>query len=112
MALQIEGQPTSIETRLQGGSTYVPVLDTAQALGGDVKWDNANKVATVSIGRWTAVVSMAAEDAEVNGAQVTFSGPTLVEHNRMWVPVRFFEAAFGYRIGVSGQDVNIDNPNA
>ena len=111
MPLQIQGQPSNVETQNRDGITYVPILDTAQALGGDVKWDNLNKVATATIGQWNAVVSMAASEADVNGTHVQFNGPTIVEENRMWVPVRFFEKAFGYRIELAGENVNIVNPN-
>ena len=94
------------------GITYVPVLDTARALGGDADWDNVNKIATVTIGQWAAVVPMASSEADVNNVHVAFNGPTIVEENRMWVPVRFFEKAFGYRIELAGDAVNIVNPAA
>lgn len=111
MPIQIQGRPTDIETRLMDGTTYVPVQDTAQALGGQAEWDNVNKVATVTIGKWAAVVSMAASEADVNGTHVTFNGPTFVEDDRMWAPVRFFEKAFGYRIDLNGDTINIVNPS-
>jgi hypothetical protein len=112
MTIQIQGKPTDIETQDRDGTTYVPVLDTAQALGGSADWDNSQKVATVKIGRWTATVAMAAEEADVNGTHVTFTGPTLVEEDRMWVPVRFFEKAFGYRIELAGDTVDLVLPAA
>jgi hypothetical protein len=94
------------------GITYVPLLETVQALGGTVTWDNTNKVATATIAQWVATVSMAAEEADVSGTHVTFNGPTLVENDRMWVPVRFFEKAFGYRLDLNGDTLNIVNTNA
>jgi len=112
MSIQVQGQPTNIEDQRRDGITYVPILDTVQALGGTVDWDNSNKVATATIGQWTATVSMAAEDADVNGTHVEFAGPTLVEDDQMWVSVRFFEKAFGYQIVLSGDTVNIVNPAA
>jgi hypothetical protein len=112
MPIQIQGQPTGIEAQNRDGITYVPVLETAEALGGTTSWDNANKVATVQIGQWTATVSMAAEEADVSGTHVTFTGPTLVELDGMWAPVRFFEKAFGYKINLNGDSIDIVNPNA
>ena len=94
------------------GTTYVPVLDTAQALGGSAEWDNVNKIATVTIGQWAAVVPMASSEANVNNIRVDFNGHTFVEADRMWVPVRFFEKAFGYRIDLSGDTIDIVNPAA
>src|SRR3712207_1570190 len=102
MPIQIQGRASQIETRSQDGTTYVPVLETVQALGGKAEWDNASKVATVSIATWNARVAMAAEEADVNGIHVNFNGPTFVEENRLWVPVRFFEKAFGYKIDLNG----------
>jgi hypothetical protein len=52
---------------------------------------------------------MAAEEADVSGTHVTFTGPTIVEEEKMWVPIRFFEKAFGYRIDLAGDTVNIVN---
>jgi hypothetical protein len=112
MPIQIQGRPTDIETRNMDGTTYVPVQETAEALGGTAEWDNTNKVATVTIGPWAAVVSMAAAEAVVNDTRVTFNGPTFVEADRMWVPVRFFEKAFGYRIDLTGDTINLVNPAA
>ncbi len=112
MEFQIQGQPVALESQDRDGTTYVPILDAVQALGGTVTWDNTNKVATATLGQWVATVSMAAEEADVSGTHVTFNGPTIVEDDRMWVPVRFFEKAFGYRVNLSGETVNIVNPSA
>jgi len=112
MNVQIQGQAKEIPTQNREGITYVPLLDTVQALGGTVTWDNENKVATATLGKWVATVSMAAEEADVSGTHVTFTGPTLVEDEKMWVPVRFFEKAYGYRIDLSGDTINIVNPLA
>jgi hypothetical protein len=112
MNFQIQGQPVDLEYQDRDGITYVPLLETVQALGGTVTWDNTNKVATATIAQWVATVSMAAEEADVSGTHVTFNGPTLVENDRMWVPVRFFEKAFGYRLDLNGDTLNIVNTNA
>ncbi len=110
MNIQIQGQDSTIETKDRDGTTYVPLLDTVKALGGDVKWDNLNKIAVATIGQWVATVAMAAEEADVNGTHVTFDGPAIVEANQMWAPVRFFEKAYGYRVELNGDTVNITNP--
>jgi len=112
MAIEIQGQPAAIEEQRRDGIVYVPVQDTVQALGGTVTWDNDGKVATATIGKWTATVAMDAQDADVSGTPVTFNGPAFVEQDRMWVPVRFFERAYGYRIDLNGDTINIVNPAA
>ncbi|MBW3623524.1 MAG: copper amine oxidase N-terminal domain-containing protein [Armatimonadetes bacterium] len=112
MDIQIQGRPTNIETRNENGITYVPVQETAQALGGTASWDNMEKLATITVGQWAAVVRMAESEADVNGTRVVFNGPVFVEENRMWVPVRFFEKAFGYTMDVTADRVNIVNPLA
>ena len=107
MPLTYQGQPTPVRMENRDGILYVPVEEAVQALGGTVEWDNANKRASVTIGQWTARVFMAASEADVNGTHVTFNGPTIVENDTMWVPVRFFEKAFGYKLSLQGDTVDL-----
>ena len=114
MPYNIQGNAVSLgaEPFLHNNKHYVPLRDLVHALGGTVAFDNDTKVATASIGQWTATVQMADENVDVSGTPVTLSAPPYVEDGQMYVPFDFFHDAFGYTVSLAGDTVNIENPNA
>lgn len=95
------------EPDTRDGIVYVPFAKVTRALGGTVDWDNEAKAATGTIGQWTAHFSDASDTADVNGTHVTFSGPTFVDNDELYVPLDFFEHAYGYKVSASGDDITI-----
>jgi hypothetical protein len=112
MAYTINGQQADLTApRTAQGQVYVPLHEIVDQLGGQVSWDNDSKVATATIGRWTATIPMAARNVDVSGTAVTLSGDTFVDQDRMWVPATFFHDAFGYTVQTDGsQNVSISLP--
>lgn len=109
MPYTLNGQPASIaeEPHDQNGVIYVPYAQVVKALGGNVTWDNENKTAAGTVGQWTAKFTMAADTADVNGTQVTFSAPSYVDGGELYVPADFFHNAYGYNVTANGTDVSI-----
>lgn len=105
----LQGQPASIsqEPRIEQGHTYVPLDEVTRQLGGTTTWDNESKVATATIGQWTATVRMADQNVDVNGTPVTLPAPPFVEDGVMWVPAQFFHDAFGYQVDIDPANLQV-----
>lgn len=115
MAYDIQGQrlPGTAQPQIREGRTYIPLREVAEALGGALTWDNNAKRGTVTLGKWTATLTMADTHVDVNGIDVTLQAPPFVdENNTMWVPATFFRDAFGYEVGINGNDIRIALPQA
>jgi hypothetical protein len=116
MAYRINNQEIAIapEPVVRQGQLYVPIDEVTRALGGRVSWDNAAKMATATIGQWTARVQMADRNVDVSGTPVTLTADPYVEQGVMWVPAEFFRDAFGYTVNADAgsQYVSINLPAA
>jgi N-acetylmuramoyl-L-alanine amidase len=114
MPYNLQGQPASIsqEPRIERGRTYVPLDEVTRQLGGSTNWDNDQKVATATIGQWTATIRMADENVDVSGTPVQLNAPPFVEDDVMWVPAQFFHDAFGYQVDINpgSREVSISLP--
>jgi len=112
MAYTIQGQaaPIQEEPRMHYGQVYVPLAELVQRLGGQTSWDNTSKVATATIGQWTATIPMANRQIDVSGKPITLTGDPFVDDDRMYVPASFFHDAFGYRVDLDGGNVSISLP--
>jgi len=102
MPYNLQGQPASIsqEPRVESGRTYVPLDEVARQLGGSTTWDNDQKLATATLGQWTATIRMADPNVDVSGTAVQLNAPPFVEDGVMWVPAQFFHDAFGYQVAI------------
>lgn len=109
MPYSLNGQPVNIaeEPHEQNGTLYVPFAPVVRALGGTVTWDNATKMASATIGQWTANFQMSADTADVGGTTVSFSAPSYVDNDELYVPADFFQSAYGYTVAANGTDVSI-----
>jgi len=96
--IQKESAPIGIEPRIVENRLYVPLEEIVEHLGGTVRWDNTNKVATATIGQWVATVPMGNRNVDVSGTPVTLSADPFVEQGVMYVPATFFHDAFGYTV--------------
>lgn len=109
MPYTLNGSESSIieEPRQIDGRTYLPFREVLEGLGGRVDWDNETKTARGTAGQWTATFQMGDTTADVNGQQVSFPAPAVVEDGRLYVPAEFFKSAYGYNLNVSGDRVEI-----
>jgi hypothetical protein len=116
MPYKINNQQISMtpEPTMRQGQVYVPLDEVSRALGGRVSWDNTAKMATATIGQWTAKVRMADRNVDVSGTPVSLSADPYVEQGVMWVPASFFHDAFGYNVDADPgtQSVSIALPVA
>lgn len=101
-AAAIDEEPTS-----KDGSIFVPFAKVVEALGGTVHWDNDTKMASATIGQWTANFVVGSSTADVNGTTVQFPTPAYDENGELYVPAEFFHNAYGYTVTASGADVTM-----
>jgi Copper amine oxidase N-terminal domain len=114
MAYTINGQSASLseEPRIIQNRLYVPLAELVQQLGGQVSWDNQSKVATATIGQWTATIRMGDRNVDVSGTPVTLIADPIVDQDTMYVPASFFHDAFGYTVNAdpNARQVSISLP--
>jgi hypothetical protein len=114
MPYTILGQSPALanEPQVIGGVTYVPLRDVITALGGTLDWDPQNRVVACRLDSWRATMKDGSNEADVSGTPVTFSSPVKILADTAWVPLDFFQSAFGLLASANGTDVYITNPNA
>jgi hypothetical protein len=109
MPYVLNGQNVSIDQApvQREGRNYVPLEKVVENLGGTVTWEDANKTAKATIGQWTASVQMDNPIVDVSGTKVTLSDPPYIENGQMWVPWTFFRDAYGYKVEMEGDTLNV-----
>lgn len=90
------------------GTTYVPLGNVSDALGGMVEWDNMAKIATVELGDRKVRVQADNASVETPEGQQTLQAAPFIDNNTLWVPARFFEQVLNARLSVSGDDITLD----
>jgi hypothetical protein len=108
MPYVINGQQQNIQEPVEhNGRHFVPLAEVVETLGGTVTWDNNSKIASATIGQWTAQVHDGDTNVNVNGQQVTMSDAAYVENDTIYVPWDFFHAAFGYKANMEGDTLYV-----
>lgn len=97
MPYVIGGQQVDLseEPRNENGPVYVPLREVMEAIGGNLTWDDASKTAGAWLNGHHARIPNNSQSIEVDGQQKQMSVPTQMQGNDVWVPVEFFQAAFG-----------------
>jgi hypothetical protein len=93
---------------LTDGTTFVPVADLANALGGYVDWNHEAKSARIEIGDMVGHVNNDDATVEVNGTAVDIKAKPYIQDGVLWAPVRLFRFAYGMKLSVDGDTVTID----
>lgn len=114
MSYTLLGQNVALAREPQniGGVTYVPLRDVITAMGGTLDWDAQNRVIACRLEQWRATTQDGSTEADVSGTPVSFSAPVRIIDDVAWVPLDFFQSAFGLLASATGSDVFIANPNA
>jgi len=97
MPYQIGGQQVQLqdEPRNLNGPVYVPLRQVMEALGGSASWDGASDTAGATLAGRHARIPAGGTTFEVDGRQVTMSVPAFMEGSHVWIPIEFFDKAFG-----------------
>ena len=109
MPYTIDGSVIEIaEPLMTDGTTYVPLANVAQALGGYASFDNATKTAKIEMGDKVILVTSENPVIEVDGTPHTLQAPPFIGENQMWVPVRLFEQ-LGIKLSVMDGHVELNS---
>lgn len=109
MPYMLNGQNVNIgeEPQVRQGRNYVPLEQVVQGLGGKVEWDHPSKTASATIGPWTAAVQADNTSVDVSGTKVTLQDAPYIENGTMYVPWTFFRDAYGYKVEMEGDTLNV-----
>lgn len=104
--IEIEGIAEPI---LGEGTTFVPLTNVSQALGGYADYDHATKVAHIKLGETEFYVQADNPIVEINGAPVELQAAPFIDVDSMFVPVRLFEK-LGFSMSVDGAHISLATP--
>ncbi|MGI8923839.1 MAG: copper amine oxidase N-terminal domain-containing protein [Fimbriimonadales bacterium] len=96
--------------QMKDGTTFVPLADVSDTLGGYVDFDHESKTANVELGAKKAKVTANDISVESGGATISLQAAPYIENDTMWVPVRFFQHVFDCELNVDGDNVSIKRP--
>jgi len=97
----VNGDATVLDVApfIKDNRTFVPVRFVAEALGAEVKWDEATQTVTATRGDDVVVLTIGSNVMTVNGdAAVTDVAPFIAEGNRTVLPFRAVAEAFGAEV--------------
>ena len=99
----MEGIPEPI---LGEGTTFVPLANVAQGLGGYANYDHDSKTALIELGDFKLAVQNENTTVDVSGQALELQAPPFIEEDLLWVPVRLFEK-LGYNLTVDGDQISL-----
>ena len=113
MPYTIGGQPVQLsqEPRNEGGPVYVPLREVTEAIGGKITWDSSTKTAGATLNGRHARIDTDSPTFTIDGQPVNMSVPTKMIGSETWVPIEFFEKAFGV-VAIADANTNTVNVNA
>jgi hypothetical protein len=94
------------EPVLGEGTTFVPLANVSQALGGYADFDHEAKVAKIELGAYVILVQADNPIIDINGTPVELQAAPYIEVDSMVVPVRLFEK-LGYTLQVEGSTISL-----
>lgn len=110
--------PYTYQPTLKNNTTYVPMKQTAEAIGATVSWNTPTKTA---IARKEATIVSTCENSKTlivtkgeTTSRITMSTPTYVENGTMFVPLRPLLDAFGINMtwDSNTNTANIEDTNS
>lgn len=108
MPYKVNGMDIELaEPVLTDGTTFVPVADLANAMGGYVDWNHEAKTARIEIGDKVGFIHNDNETAEIGGEQVALHAKPYIVDGVLWAPVRVFRDGFGIGLNVDGGSIEL-----
>lgn len=100
----VNGVSQTIDTPpvIVSGRTFVPVRVIAQALGGNVSWDSAEKKVTITLDGKTIELWIGNTTAKVNGETKVLDVPPYISNGRTMLPLRFIIENLGCEVVWNG----------
>ena len=110
MPYQIEGIVIEgiTEPVLGEGTTFVPLANVSQALGGYADFDHDTKVAKIELGAYVLHVQADNPIVDINGTPVELQAAPFIDVDTLFVPVRLFEK-LGFKMSVDGASIALES---
>jgi len=99
----IDGIPEPI---LGEGTTFVPLANVSQALGGYANYDHESKIANIELGDHKLAIQADNPEVNISGQLVTLQAAPFIDQGVMWVPVPLFQT-MGYELGLDGHQIDL-----
>lgn len=91
--LRLSGRPY-----LEGGRSYVPLRELAEAMGATVLWDSGTRTATLKT-VWTEIkIPAGLPRGQQDGREFDLTGRAIIKDGRVFVPARAVAEALGGRV--------------
>ena len=87
----INGQGKKMDAKpfIKNDRTLVPLRFIVEAIGGEVNWDNDNRLVTVNSKGKTIVLPIDAKTIKIDGKDVNIDQAAIIKGDRTFVPIRF-----------------------
>lgn len=96
----VNGLPITIDQPpyVKNGRALVPLRFLGEILGAKVDWDNDNQTAGLNLDGNEVKVKIGSLTAMINGSETSLDVPAEINNGRVFIPLKFVIAAFGYSI--------------
>jgi lysophospholipase L1-like esterase len=84
-------------------STFVPIREYTEALGAKVGWDQATKMATISMGEKIVKLTLDSDTITVGEQQVKISDKVRMHNNKIYIPLRAMAEGLGFDVKFIGK---------
>lgn len=87
----INGQGKKMDAKpfIKNDRTLVPLRFIVEAIGGEVNWDNDNRLVTVNSKGKTIVLPIDSKTIKIDGKDVSIDQAAIIKGDRTFVPIRF-----------------------
>lgn len=84
-----EGKKMDAKPFIKNDRTLVPLRFIVEAIGGEVNWDNDNRLVTVNSKGKTIELSIDSKTIKIDGKDVNIDQAAIIKGDRTFVPIRF-----------------------
>lgn len=84
-----EGKKMDAKPFIKNDRTLVPLRFIVEAIGGEVNWDNDNRLVTVNSKGKTIELPIDSKTIKINGDDVNIDQAAIIKGDRTFVPIRF-----------------------
>ncbi|MGI5949085.1 stalk domain-containing protein [Peptoniphilus sp.] len=87
----VDGKALKLDSKpfIKNSRTLVPVRFIVEAIGGEVEWDNANRIVNINSNGNTIKLPINSKTITVNGEEKSIDQAAIISGDRTFVPVRF-----------------------
>ncbi|MCI9449262.1 MAG: copper amine oxidase [Clostridiales bacterium] len=99
----LDGEKYEGDLKLIDGTTYVRLREFSESLGGDVSWENDERIAGVTASGLELSAQIGENYISANGRYLWSPLSVFIENDRTYVPLRAIGKAFGFNTEWSGE---------